>query len=96
MLSNNSDRETLAATIAQAVVTALASLEQTAKQSQPARESLTINALEFSQESNVGLNRVRELLRAGKIKHVRSGRRILIPRAEVQAYLERESVGGEK
>jgi excisionase family DNA binding protein len=95
MLHKTIDRETLAATIAQAVVTALASLEPVAK-TEPVKESATLNPLAFSQETGYGLNRVRKLLNAGKIKHVKSGRRVLIPRSEVQAFLERESRGGEK
>jgi excisionase family DNA binding protein len=96
MLHKNIDRETLAATIAQAVVTALASLEPVQKTEKVVKDSATVNPLAFSQETGYGLNRVRDLLNAGKIKHVKSGRRILIPRSEVQAFLERESRGGEK
>lgn len=62
----------------------------------PARESATLNPLEFSQETGYGLGRIRELLHAGRIKHVKAGRRILIPRGEIQAFLERELIGGPK
>lgn len=88
------DRDTLAATIAQAVVTALSNLEQPTKPAPPVQESATINPVAFGEATGYGLKRVRDLLAAGRIKHVRSGRRILIPRAEIQAFLERESVGG--
>jgi excisionase family DNA binding protein len=96
MLHKNIDRETLAAIIAQAVVTALAGLETTQKPDAPTRESATLNPLAFSQETGYGLNRIRQYLRAGKIKHVKSGTRVLIPRSEVAAFLERESQGGAK
>jgi excisionase family DNA binding protein len=96
MLHTNLDRETLAATIAQAVVSALASLEPVHRPDPTAREAATISPLEFSQETGYGLNRTREMLHAGRIKHVRSGRRVLIPRSEVAAFLERELVGGSK
>jgi excisionase family DNA binding protein len=96
MLHKSIDRETLAATIAQAVVTALANLEPAPKTKTPIQESATLNPLAFSRETGYGLNRVRDLLHAGKIKHVKSGRRVLIARAEVAAFLERESIGGQK
>jgi excisionase family DNA binding protein len=96
MLHKNIDRETLAATIAQAIVTALASLEPTQKVEQPARESATLSPLAFGQETGYGLNRIRDLLHAGRIKHVRSGRRVLIPRSEILAFLERELVEAAK
>jgi excisionase family DNA binding protein len=96
MLHKNIDRETLAATIAQAVVTALANLEPVQQNEAITRESATLNPLAFSRETGYGLNRVRDLLHAGKIKHVRAGRRVLIPRSEVAAFLERESSGGEQ
>lgn len=94
MLHKNLDRETLAATIAQVIVTALSNLEPA--KLEPVKEAATLSPLEFSQETKYGLNRVRDLLHAGKIKHVKSGRRVLIPRGEVQAFLERETVGSEK
>jgi excisionase family DNA binding protein len=73
-----------------------ANLEPTQKPETLTPQAATLNPLAFSQATGYGLNRVRDLLHAGKIKHVRSGRRVLIPRAEVEAFLERESSGGEK
>jgi excisionase family DNA binding protein len=95
MLHKNIDRDTLAATIAQAVIAALTNLEPEQPPA-PTRETRTITALEFSRETGIGLSRVRQFLNSGKIKFVRSGRYVLIPRAELTDFFERESIGGEK
>jgi excisionase family DNA binding protein len=95
MLHKNIDRETIAQTIALAVVAALQSLEQPEPQSPP-RVVATLSPVEFSKESGIGLNRVRALLHTGKIRHIRCGKRVLILRTEIQGFLERELIGGEK
>ena len=93
MLHKNIDRDTLAATIAQAVIAALVNLEP----EQPVtRETRTITALEFSRETGIGLNRVRQFLHSGKIKFIRSGRYVLIPRGELTDFFARELIGGGK
>lgn len=39
--------------------------------------------------SAIGRGSIYELLRAGRIRHVKLGRKILIPRSEVEAFIER-------
>lgn len=43
----------------------------------------------------IGRGNIYELIRAGRIRHVRLGRKILVPRSEVDAFVEREASGQE-
>ena len=52
---------------------------------------LTPHAFHDAIGGAIGKNRIYELLRAGRIRHVRNGSRYLIPSSEVQAYFEREA-----
>lgn len=49
-----------------------------------------LNVKEVAQALGIGLNSTYDLLRSGRLKHIRVGRRILIPAREVEAFLERE------
>lgn len=75
---------------------ALADLET--KQATPDTPlSPTISQAEFSVNTGLGINRVNQLVRAGRIKHVKLGaRNVRIPRAELTEFFERESTGGQK
>lgn len=42
----------------------------------------------------IGRGNVYELLRAGRIRHIKLGRKILIPHREVEAFIEREAAAG--
>jgi excisionase family DNA binding protein len=53
-----------------------------------------LNALEFAKAIGTGVNRVRALVKQGRIKHVKYGKNIRIPLHEVSAFLERELQGG--
>jgi excisionase family DNA binding protein len=90
MLNKNVDRDALAAVIAQAVASAIASFEP-AKPAPTLPEEGPLSPLEFSRVTRFGLNRIRDFLNAKEIKSMRSGRRVLIPRSEVQAFLERQT-----
>jgi excisionase family DNA binding protein len=50
---------------------------------------------EFAQAVYTSGARIRALVREGRIRAVRHGRRIVIPISEVDAFLERESQGGQ-
>lgn len=39
----------------------------------------------------IGRNSIYEMLRAGRIRSVRLGRKLLIPRSELTAFIEREA-----
>lgn len=39
----------------------------------------------------IGRRNIYELIRAGRIRHVRLGRKLLIPRSEIEAFVEREA-----
>lgn len=39
----------------------------------------------------IGRGNVYELLRAGRIRHIKLGRKILIPYSEVKAFIERQA-----
>jgi excisionase family DNA binding protein len=93
----NVDPGTLADVILKAVLAALSGLEPTPKLEITAPLSPTVSQAEFSANTGLGINRVNELVRAGRIKHVRLGaRNVRIPRAELTEFFERESQGGAK
>jgi excisionase family DNA binding protein len=50
-----------------------------------------LSPAEFAQAVFTGVNRVRELVRQGKVRAVRHGRRIVIPATEVDRFLETEA-----
>jgi excisionase family DNA binding protein len=96
-MPKNVDPGTLADVISKAVLAALNSLEPTQKAEPAKLLSPTVSQAEFAMESGLGINRVNELVRAGRIKHVRLGtRNVRIPRAELGEFFERESSGGAK
>jgi excisionase family DNA binding protein len=39
----------------------------------------------------IGINSLYSLIRAGRIRHIRVGRKILIPKTELENWLEREA-----
>lgn len=41
----------------------------------------------------IGRNSIYELIRAGRVRAVKLGRKLLIPRREVEAFIERETTG---
>jgi excisionase family DNA binding protein len=53
-------------------------------------ERLAFSSKEFGQAVNLSDERVRYLLRSGRLRHVRVGRRILISREEVNRFLNGE------
>jgi excisionase family DNA binding protein len=93
----NIDQNTLAAVVSKAVVAALAELTTPEPVAQPTRLSATVSQNEFAEETGLGINTVAALIRSNRIRHVRVGvRNVRIPRAEIEAFLEREAQGGEK
>ena len=93
----NIDRETLATTVARAVLDALTALEPTQTPEPITPKSATLSQADFAAESELGINRVNELVRAGRIKHVKLGtRNVRIPRSELTDFFARELAGGAK
>ena len=52
--------------------------------------TLGLNIPEVMHELRLGRNKVLELIHSGKLRSVRAGKRIIVPRKELEAYLERE------
>jgi excisionase family DNA binding protein len=93
----NVDPGTLADVISKAVLAALSSLEPIQKPEVTTPLNPTVSQAEFSEQTGLGINRVNELVRAGRIKHVRLGvRNVRIPRAEITEFFEREIAEGKK
>jgi excisionase family DNA binding protein len=93
------DSQTIAQAVTKAVLEALNGLEQPQAQvKQPKAETATLSPEEFRQALGTrgyGINRIRELLREGRIKHVKSGsKNFRIPRSELVGFIEREAQGG--
>lgn len=57
--------------------------------------SLALNLKDVQRELRLGRNKVLELIHSGRLRHVRAGRRIIVPRRELEAFLEREAMGCE-
>jgi excisionase family DNA binding protein len=93
------DSNAIAQAVTKAVLEALNGLEQPQTQAKSNKsESATMSPDEFRQalgERSYGINRIHELLRAGRIKHVKTGtRNYRIPRSELVDFIEREAQGG--
>lgn len=56
---------------------------------------LTVHVAEAAELLGLGRNTTYDLLRSGRLRSVRVGRRFVIPRSEIDAFLEREAFGGE-
>ena len=54
-------------------------------------EKHAYNVKEAAKALSLGRNKTLELIHAGKIRHVRVGTRILIPRGALDDFLEREA-----
>lgn len=57
------------------------------------KDSLTHTVKETSQALGIGLNSTYELIRSNRLRAIRIGRRFIIPRREIEAFLERETEG---
>lgn len=55
---------------------------------------LALGIHEAMEAIGVGRNTMLELVHSGAIRHVRAGRRILIPVSALEAYLEEHAVSG--
>lgn len=56
-------------------------------------ERLTVGVAEAAKLLGLGRNTTYTLLRSGRLRSVRVGRRLVIPRSEIDAFLEREILG---
>lgn len=56
---------------------------------------LTVYVAEAAELLGLGRNTTYDLVRSGRLRSVRVGRRLVIPRSEIDAFLEREALGGE-
>lgn len=62
----------------------------------PNNQPLTLTVNETAQALNISRATVYQLIRAGRLRTLKAGRRTLIPRRELAAFLERELEGGQK
>ncbi len=63
----------------------------------PERDSeqpILVSVRDASATLGIGRDSCYELVRAGRLRHVAVGRRLLIPRSELEAFVEREIAGG--
>lgn len=58
------------------------------------QQKAALSRRETAKLLGLGLNSTAELINSGRLRSVRAGRRILIPRKEIEAFLERE-LGGQ-
>ncbi len=56
------------------------------------KKRLTLDVVEAAQLLGLGRNTTYTLVRSGRLRSVRIGRRLVIPRSEVDAFLEREAI----
>jgi excisionase family DNA binding protein len=54
---------------------------------------LLVGVREAARELGIGRDAAYELVRAGRLRHVSLGRRVLIPRSELSNFVARESSG---
>lgn len=59
-------------------------------------QRLTLDVAEAAELLGLGRNTTYTLVRSGRLRSVRVGRRLVIPRSEVDAFLEREAVREEQ
>jgi excisionase family DNA binding protein len=53
-------------------------------------EALAVSVREAGRTLSIGRDTTYQLIREGRLKAVRIGRRLLIPRSELEAFLQRE------
>lgn len=56
---------------------------------------ITLDVADAAELLGLGRNTTYDLVRSGRLRSVRVGRRLVIPRSEIDAFLEREALGGE-
>ena len=96
-MMQNLDRETITKIVETTVENILAAFNPVAKPETLAPLNPTLSQQEFADLTDLGVNRVNALVRAGRIRHVKLGsRNVRIPRAELTEFFERESIGGQK
>lgn len=54
-------------------------------------QRIGLNLMEVAYQLGIGRNSALELIHSGRLRSVRIGRRIVIPRRELEAFLEREA-----
>jgi excisionase family DNA binding protein len=54
-------------------------------------ESIFLTVLQWVDLTSIGRDTTYELIREGRIRSVKVGRRILIPRSELAAFVDREA-----
>jgi excisionase family DNA binding protein len=55
-------------------------------------ERLAFPVAETAQLLGIGKTKTRELINSGELGSIRAGRRLLVPRSEIQAYIARQLV----
>jgi excisionase family DNA binding protein len=58
--------------------------------------ALLLSVREAAQELGLGRDSTYALVREGRLRTVRVGARVLVPRAELDAFVARETEGGEE
>lgn len=56
----------------------------------PRPDRLALPAREGAQVLGIGLTKFRELIAEGELRTIRVGRRLLVPRSEIEHYVERK------
>jgi excisionase family DNA binding protein len=54
---------------------------------------ITLDVADAAELLGLGRNTTYDLVRSGRLRSVRVGRRLVIPRSEIDAFLEREALG---
>ncbi len=63
--------------------------ERTDQEASVGREALLLSVEDVARALSIGLTNVRAIVASGEMMSVRIGRRVLIPRAEIEAYVQR-------
>ena len=66
-------------------------MQTVAEPSENAKPLLSPDEFLRAMQGTIGRNSVYGLIEAGRIKHIRLGRKILIPRSELEEFLMREA-----
>ncbi len=53
-----------------------------------------VSAAKVAAQTDLGVSTIRKLTRCGEIPHIRVGRRILYPVAEIEHWLKSRTIGG--
>ena len=58
------------------------------------KNKLCLSAAEVSKQTGISISLIRKLTRCSEMPHIRVGRRILYPVAEIEHWLKSRTIGG--